>query len=139
MRRMDILIAVASALASIGIISCGRPPLRVTQQQRAVIIDMQSLGEYPSDVARLRVIDAARDEVVWEVKGRDEPQLGRVQLIVGENPAQITDVRHGKYEVVTPAGKSTFTLAPGVRYVVEAWVSESRSGSKRTAEFTLMQ
>jgi len=40
------------------------------------------------------VIDAARDEVVWEVKGRDEPQLGRVQLIVGENPVQITGVRH---------------------------------------------
>jgi len=35
-----------------------------------------------------------------------------VQLIVGENPVQITGVRHEKYEVVTPAGKPTFTLAP---------------------------
>lgn len=121
------------------LVACGRPPLRVSQQGQSIVIDMQSLGEYPSDVARVRVIDASRNQVVWEVKGRDEPQVGRVQLKVGENPVRIGDVRHGTYEVITPAGKSTFTLAPGARYVVEVWGSDSNPRTKRAAEFVTPQ
>lgn len=86
---------------------CGRPPLRVTTQPGTVVIDMQKLGEYPSDVARLRLTDAASNRIVWEVKGRGEPQLGRVQLSVGENTAAIADVRHGSYDVLAPAGAGT--------------------------------
>jgi hypothetical protein len=118
------------------LVACGRPPLSVSQQGQSIRLDMQSLGEYPSHVALLRIIDATQNEVVWEVKGRDEPQLGRVLLTVGENSVRVTDVRHGAYEVIAPAGKSTFTLAPGTRYVVEAWGSDSNPRTKRVAEFT---
>src|SRR5215212_9411483 len=97
----------ASALMvvmAIALLRCGRPPLRVTTESRSVVIDMQTLGEYPSDVTRVRLTDAASKRVVWEVKGRGESQLGRVQLSVGENAAVIADVRHGSYDVLAPAG-----------------------------------
>jgi hypothetical protein len=115
--------------------ACGRPPLSVSQEGQSIIIDMQSLGEYPSDVARLRIIDASQNQVVWDVRGRDGPQLGRVLLKVGENSVQPTGVRHGAYEVVAPAGKSTFTLTPGARYAVEAWGTDANPRTKRVAEF----
>jgi hypothetical protein len=116
---------------------CGRPPLRVTTQPGTVVIDMQKLGEYPSDVARVRLTDAGSNRIVWEVKGRGEPQLGRVQLSVGENAAAIADVRHGSYDVLAPAGAGTFKLETGKRYVVEVWGKDNAPRTKRQAEFVV--
>lgn len=119
----------------VGLNGCGRPPLRVTTESQAVVIDMQTLGEYPSDVERLRLSDAATKHVVWEVKGRGESQVGRMRLNVGENPVNVPDVRHGAYEVVTPATATSFTLEAGKRYVVEVWGKEDAERTKREAEF----
>ena len=131
-RRTAVALMVVMAFA---LLRCGRPPLRVTMRPGAVVIDMQTLGEYPSDVARVRLTDVASNRVVWEVKGRDEPQLGRVQLSVGENVAAISDVRHGSYDVLAPAGSGTFKLEAGKRYVVEVWGTDDATRAKRHAEF----
>lgn len=118
------------------VLGCGRPPLRVSAAERSVVIDMQTLGEYPSDVDRLRLTDATDKRVVWEVKGRGEPQLGRVTLNVGENAVAMPDVRHGTYEVIAPAGAGTFELVPGKRYVVEVWGKDDVPRTKRQVAFT---
>ena len=131
MRKLLLLLGIA-----ISVIGCNRPPLRVVQEGVFTIIDMQTLGEYPSDVIGMRIIDVSRSAVVWEVRGRDVPQIGLVKLTVGENPTVPADVRHGTYEVVTPAGKETFTIAPGTHYVVEVWSSETALGAKQTAQFS---
>jgi hypothetical protein len=47
-------------VASLIVFACGRSPLRVKQHERSIVLDMQSFGEYASDVARLQVIDASR-------------------------------------------------------------------------------
>jgi hypothetical protein len=125
------VLAIAFELATT-LAGCDRPPLRVSEQGRSITIDMQSLGEYPSKVIRIRLVEVSRNEIVWEVEGHDDPQIGRVQLKVGENPVEIDDVRHGGYDVVVPAGGSRFTLAPASRYRVEVWSNE---GSKHVAEF----
>lgn len=130
---LKVLVPIAMAIS---VFACSRPPLHVLQEGPFMVIDLQSLGEYPSDVAGIRLIEASRKEVVWEVKGRDRAQVGRIRLIVGENPTLPTDVRHGTYELITPAGKTTFTIAPGTRYVVEVWPREGSPGDKRTAQFT---
>jgi hypothetical protein len=90
-----------------GVFACSRPPLHVLQDGPLVIIDMQSLGEYPSDVAGIHLMDASRRDVVWELRGRGGAQLGRVSLTIGENPVLPADIRHGTYEVPTPAGRQT--------------------------------
>lgn len=112
-----------------------RPPLVVSTTARSVVIDMQSLGEYPSDVGGLRLIDTTTRQVVWEVKGRNGPQIGRVEWQVGENPVAVQDVRHGVYDVVAPAGADRFTLEAGRRYVIEVWGREEVPRMKRKAEF----
>ena len=112
-----------------------RPTLVVSTQARSVVIDMQSLGEYPTDVCRMRLTDASSQRVVWEVKGRNGPQIGRVEWNVGENPVAVYDTRHGDYDVVVPAGADRFTLEAGRRYVIEIWGREEVPRMKRRAEF----
>jgi hypothetical protein len=130
MRRFPLLAATAF------IIACHRPPLRVTQHGSSITVDAQALGEYPSDVARLRVTDASTHRVVWEVKGHGDPQLGKLVLNVGENPVIVGDTRHGAYDVLTPIGKQSFTLTGGGRYIIEAWGEDGNPRTKREAEFT---
>jgi hypothetical protein len=129
-------ITLASSLGvGFGLLACGRPPLRISVQERCVVVDMQTLGEYPSDLARLRLTDASTKRVLWEVRGREEPQVGRVELYVGENPVQLGDVRHGVYDVIAPTNRSTFTLQPTTRYIIEVWGNDTKPRSKRQAEF----
>lgn len=113
---------------------CGRPPLRVSSEAGAVVIDMQTLGEYPSDVGRVRLTDPSTNQVIWEVEGRDEPQLGRVRLQAGQNAAAIQDVRHGSYSVVIPSEGATFMLKPGVQYRLEVWGKDGKADTKREVE-----
>lgn len=122
--------------AALSVFACSRPPLHVVQEGASTVIDMQTLGEYPSDIVGMRIIDVSRMAVVWQIRGRDVPQIGRVKLTVGDNPTLPADVRHGTYEVTTPAGKETFTIAPNTQYVVEVWSSETALGSKSSAHFT---
>jgi hypothetical protein len=128
-------ISMATACAAVFVAACGRPPLSVLQKGQTVVIDVQSLGEYPSDMERLRLTDADH-RVVWEIKGRDGPQINSVTLKIGENPAQLDDVSHGVYDVIVPRGQSTFTIEPGARYVVEVWGKDARQWTRRKEEFT---
>jgi hypothetical protein len=131
-----ITMALTCAVAALAL-GCGRPPLNVSTSARAVVIDMQTLGEYPTDVDRLRLTDATDKRVVWEVKGRDEPQLGRVTLSIGENGVAVADVRHGAYDVLAPAAANTFKIEARKRYIVEVWGKDDVSRTKRQVEFTV--
>ncbi|MCW5572696.1 MAG: hypothetical protein KIT37_06655 [Steroidobacteraceae bacterium] len=131
-RAYRLLIPIGVAMV---MIACSQPPMHVLQDGPIVVIDMQSLGEYPSDVAGIRLIDAFSKDVVWEVKGHDRAQLGRITLTIGDNPTLPADIRHGTYEVLKPAGKQTFTIAPSTAYIIEVWARANRPNSKRTARF----
>jgi hypothetical protein len=129
---MMALTCAVAVLAS----SCGRPPVNVSSSAGAVVIDMRTFGEYATDVDRLRLTEAANKRVVWEVRGRNEPQLGRVTLKIGENGVALPDVRHGAYDVLTLSGTSTFKIEAGKRYVVEVWGKDDVARTKRRVEFT---
>ena len=126
---------VISLAVGFSLLACGRPPLRISVLERSVVVDMQTLGEYPSDVARLRLSDASTKHLLWEVRGRNEPEVGRIELRVGENPVQLGDVRHGVYDVLAPTNKSTFILEPATQYVIEVWGDDAEARSKRQAQF----
>lgn len=131
-RACRLLISIGVAMT---MIACGRPPVHILLDGPIVVIDMQILGEYPSDIAGIRLIDAFSKDVVWELKGHDQAQLGRITLTIGDNPTLPTDIRHGTYEVLTPAGKQAFTIAPSTAYIVEVWASANWPNLKRTARF----
>ena len=127
----------ASLLVCVCLAACGRPPLRVAQSGSTVVIDAQTAGEYPSDIARLRLTDAATHRVLWDVRGRNDAQIGKIVLRAGDNPAAIADVRHGEYQVDVPAGARTFALTAGKTYAIELWGRDASAWSRREADFTL--
>ena len=130
MRRAAFLLAVVIFTR------CGRPPLRVVQQGALITIDAQTLGEYPSDVARLRLSDVSNKRVVWEIRGRNDPQIGKVTFAIGVNRVDVQDVRHGSYDVIKPSRAQTFTIDHGARYSVEAWGRDNEPMTRAIVEFT---
>lgn len=118
--------------------ACDRPPLRVHVSGRTVLVDVQTLGEYPTSVARLRLLDDQSRTVVWAIDSNGSaPRLARFSLQVGDNPVQPPDVMSGTYKVVAPAA-STFVLQAGRSYRIEVWGTGSVL-SRRTATFVLGQ
>ena len=124
MRRSRVVLLVAACLvvAVIAMAAVGyyRPPIRITKNGTAVRIDVQTLGEYPTNVAKVRLLDAANDAVIWEVRARDGAQLSTFDLKAGENPRAISHVAWGKMEAVRPQ-QPTFRIEPARPYIIEVW------------------
>ena len=124
MRRSRIVLLVVACLvvAVVAIVTVGsyRPPIRITNNGDAVRIDVQTLGEYPTDVARVRLIEATSDAVIWEVRARGGAQLSTFELKAGENPRSISHVAWGDIEVVIPQ-QPEFTLHRSRPYLIEMW------------------
>jgi len=89
-----------------------RPPLRISKGVQGVHVDVQTLGEYPTDVAKVRLIDGSNGAVVWEVRS-DAAQLSTFDLNVGENSVGPSHVAWGTFEVVVPKRAGTFTIQRG--------------------------
>jgi hypothetical protein len=96
------------------------PPLRLVRAANEITVDVQTLGEYPTTVNRIRLLDANRS-VVWEVVARSrEAQLTLLVLRSGKNQAMV-EADHGAYRVVAPIGIDSFNLSPGTKYRLELW------------------
>jgi hypothetical protein len=111
------------------------PPLRLVQAANKVVINAQTLGEYPTTVKRIRVLDMNRS-VVWEVAAEGPgAQIRELVLRAGDNQS-LADADHGAYRVVEPKYAEFFVLAPGMRYTIELWGNDS-AFSRRSASFVL--
>jgi hypothetical protein len=110
-------VVVAMSTAAVGY---SRPPLRLTKSGKKVHVDVQKLGEYPTHVARVRLVDDVNDALVWEVRTHGAAQLSIFDLLAGENPRTISHMAWGEVVVVAPQ-QSTFTIGPSHRYVIEVW------------------
>jgi hypothetical protein len=109
------------------LVGCGRPPLVVRQESGSVIVDLATLGEYPTTVKRLRISNPSTNAVVWEISvSTGTPQLWKLELSLGSNSKQPPKAAHGSYTVVFPSDTEEFTLEPGVAYAVEAWGEGAR-------------
>lgn len=119
-------------LVTAALCGCSRkPPIRVNNTNGGVVVDVQSLGEYPTNVKKVRLTRANTGEVVWELNANEDqgrvPQLARFPLYVGPNQAQINDVLYGTYEVVAPKNRDAFSLQRGVQYELTVWGESGRS------------
>jgi hypothetical protein len=113
----------------------GRPPLRVQRAGDLFIVDVQTLGEYQTSVAGVRL--SRGGEVVWEIRAAGRvPQISTFALRVGENrgvpvcgggPRTSCDGPEllEEYETVRPTTGS-FVIDRGTRYLLEVWGSDSR-------------
>lgn len=122
-RVISIVVALMVLLMlSMVIFAWKTPPLRMRVAAGAVYVDVQSLGEYPTDVERLRLVDVSTGTVVWELRARGAAaQLSTFELHAGANPAVLQYVRWGKVDVVTPKNAATFEIKTDQSYTLEVW------------------
>jgi hypothetical protein len=115
-------------------VACLAPPLQVETSSREAILDVRSMGEYPSSVRRIQLEVGATGEVVWAVESLERPRdLWKVSLTLGTNPVMPTGMPKGAFRVLVPRDGDTFTLLPNSQYRV---LVEGSSG--RTAQAKLV-
>lgn len=137
-RAFPARLIAALALSACGtVIGCDRPPLSLSRTGDTFLVDVQTLGEYQTSVARIRLTRG--QEIVWEATARDRaPQLHAFSLRIGSNPGLPQECGGGPpsagasprssdgFDVVTPAGGGAFRIDPGANYELEVWGSSSR-------------
>ena len=117
MRSLGLLVLVLV----LGLPGCAsKPPVKVVSSPGKVIIDVQTLGEYPTTVRRVRLLDAAQP--IWEVRTKQgTPQIHTLSFVVGANPVKLASPDTGEYELMTPETGNTFQLKAGTNYTIQIW------------------
>ena len=113
-----------------------KPRLSLTATPGHVIVDVQTLGEYPTTVRRVRLADDA-GRTIWEITSkRGTPQIHKLAFAVGANSAKLASPDSGEYEVIAPTDAGDFQLKSGTDYTVQVW-GGSEHGRFAQASFRL--
>jgi len=112
-----------------------RPPLQVVVSDVAIHVEVQTLGEYPTRVTKVRIIDIGEQSVVWEIQSRGLAQLSTFDLKSGENSVAISHVAWGSFDVLAPRS-ATFEIKRKRPYILEVW-GTSLSFTRSSARFVL--
>jgi len=125
MSRMLKAVIILMSLLLVGVavyVRLDRPPITVRQQNAAVVIGAQTLGEYPTTISRIRLAEVSSGKVVFEVIRKDgTPQLTSFPLSAGDNSIDVIDPQYGDYRVATPSAGKTFALRPKDDYELAMW------------------
>jgi hypothetical protein len=105
------------------LVACSaKPPVRVLNVGDAVVVDVETLGEYPTTISRVRLTNPQTHSTIWEIKANSgTPQLHAMILREGDNSVSLADPDTGTYTVVSPPNSRIFRLERGVRYELELW------------------
>ncbi len=125
MKALRILVIVCTAAVLVTGTGCTIPPaMRLERVGPAVIVHVETLGEYPTTVRHIQIRDASSAKVVFEVLAQNgTPQIYSIRLSAGENSTHVADPEQGSYRVVAPTGTNTFLLQQGVQYRLTIWGS----------------
>lgn len=127
MRRLQALLWAALLLGT----GCA-VPLEVRVKGESAIVDVQSLGEYPSDVGSVALVDLRSGHLIWHLvpDRADRFQMHTFELHAGKNETQRT-VSWGVARTQVPANLKEFRLETGVPYRVQVcapgWLGRCRS------------
>lgn len=115
--------------------ACMAPPLELQRiDGDKVVVRLETLGEYPSPIRRIKLSDTSSGSVIWEIQARTTiPQIWQVSLRAGVNP---TILRGYDYQVLHPKRSRSFHLDPGKDYKIRVW---GRRGLPAEAAFKLTQ
>jgi len=122
---MKVLYLVLLFLAVLA--SCSKGPgIRIELLEDSVLVHMETLGEYPTTITRIKLIDMATGTTVWEIhSGGRASQLWRVPLKGDMNPV-LPPIANGAYAVTQPQGASSFLLQTGQSYQIQVWGEDPR-------------
>jgi hypothetical protein len=132
-------VAVFSLVFTCILVGCAsRPSIRLTQTGDTVVVHVETLGEYPTTITRVRLTDRDTGDVVLELIAlfptESRSQIYEITLCAGQNNVAAVFPEYEAYRTVTPASKKSFTLKRGKKYLVEMWGKSSRA-SKAVIEF----
>jgi len=86
-----------------------------------VVVDVRTLGEYPTKVNRVRLASST-NETIWEIKSKSgATQISALTFRPGPNSTDVADPSHGEYVVLVPQGSKTFELKKRTDYQIEVW------------------
>lgn len=132
MKRVITIIALSGVVFS----GCElAPPLRISSDGAAVVIGVETLGEYPTSIKRIKISEARSPRTLLELRadGDRSPQIWNITLGLGENSISSLDLPEPElYRVVAPSTGSSFILTTETTYLVEVW---GESGKSTSAEF----
>lgn len=115
------------------------PPLRITKTKSGVMIGVETLGEYPTTISRIKISEARSGVAVLELCSDSEPppQIWNISLEEGENLVDSIDLPEPElYRVVVPSTSRGFTIKRNITYLVEVW-GRGAGESPATGEFRL--
>lgn len=129
---MKLIVVIVLSLVAAGCRS--KPPLKLVMSEGSVVVDVQTLGEYPTTVNRVRLTEV-NGPTVWEIRAEQgTPQIHKLTFVTGMNSATLAHPDSGQYEVVVPKGASSFILDPNKTYTVELW-GASDQGNPAKSDF----
>ncbi|MGO9440557.1 MAG: hypothetical protein ACLPXM_08440 [Terriglobales bacterium] len=137
---MPRLVVVFSLVFTCTLVGCAsRPSIRLTQTADTVVVHVETLGEYPTTITRVRLTDRNTGEVVLDLTALFPPtdnrsQIYKITLCAGQNNIATAFPEYEAYRAVTPAFEKTFALKRGKEYLIEMWGKSSRA-SKAVIEF----
>lgn len=131
-RQARIILAL---LATAWISSCSQPPLRLEKAGDTLHVRLETLGEYPTTILRMRLLDRDADQAIWETAAKQGgAQLWRFDLKLGINSANLnSQIISESFNVVIPTNASTFEIFATRNYTLTVWGTSSRP---RSASFS---
>ena len=129
-----IICGIALLFVIVALMRWNAPPLRTANDGSKLSVDVRTLGEYQTTIARIRLSDLTSGVVVWELRSNDTAQIRGFTLSDGENAAQI-HADYGSYRIIMPSGSSKFLLRKSTRYKLELW-GGSTILSKQSTSFS---
>ena len=115
------------------VVSCNwfAPPLKVYQSDdKVVVLDLQSLGEYPSRISEVEIRSVATGESVWKATAKEKSQLRKIILKAGEEPKLVGPGTRG-FDVDVSTSRLTGAMTSGEAYVVRVVAFSGRSRESR--------
>ena len=115
MKSFAIVITIFASLLALAFAYFMTPSVFSVRSARGVTVHCEVLHDYPSDVARIEIVDEQSGKIVWRVKARGEMfQLHNFDLVPGLNTGTLRPFR-GDFEQDIPA-HGPFDLKRGIRY-----------------------
>jgi hypothetical protein len=105
-----VIIAAVLAMLLLALLAClFTPSVHAVRTAQGVTVHFATLGEYPSDIGRIELVEQGTGRMVWRVTARGEMfQLDRFELVPGSNLGKLqpawgsarTDIpAHGSFEL----------------------------------------
>ena len=100
-----------------------------------VVLDLTFLGEYPRAIHRVQLREKATERVVWDViASGGTAELWKIELNVGENPADGVRPYRGRFNASHAETGKSFELRRSVAYSVRIWFRPEGRGCSRDFE-----